>query len=431
MSRARGRLQAVQNALVTGRCDTKSYHVDTFLLPDRTRVDIIQPQPDSPSGADLRVPEVQIMVDAVHVCTYQSLDRTAVLLLSAVGTPHELTATHVPRYPVLEICAPSGGSSSRQMTVQDVWATIYALFIRHHEQETIPIVFSPTIQNHPEFRSYILRSGLGRTAISGYASQEDLFLSRAAFWQGAGTHGYHGRGWLPPSSTSTQYAASSFPSVQSFTRTPLVITAHPLRPPKPLPGEVLYRRYCPTVKQVLEFTCFDIGADDEVSPHLEAFHRWQNDERVNQGWNERGTFEQHKQYVKGVFEDPAVVPIMMSWDGELMGYAELVHVKENHVATYVPDGAKDWDRGLHVLTGEERFRGWERAQAWFRSIHHYLFLADSRTERVIGEPKAENAAIIQVSLDATMHIETLFDFPYKRSVVTCLPRERFFKMDVL
>lgn len=89
------------------------------------------------------------------------------------------------------------------------------------------------------------------------------------------------------------------------------------------------------------------------------------------------------------------------------------------------------------------------AQAWLRSIHHYIFLADPRTEHAIGEPKADNKSIVQLSLDATMHIETvrdidtaagmmrglsllqLFDFPYKRSVLTFLPRERFFKMDVL
>jgi hypothetical protein len=87
------------------------------------------------------------------------------------------------------------------------------------------------------------------------------------------------------------------------------------------------------------------------------------------------------------------------------------------------------------------------AQAWLRSIHHYIFLADPRTEHAVGEPKADNGAIVQISLDSTMHIETVsthavwatrgpdvsqvFDFPYKRSVLTCLPRERFFKRDVL
>ena len=47
------------------------------------------------------------------------------------------------------------------------------------------------------------------------------------------------------------------------------------------------------------------------------------------------------------------------------------------------------------------------AQAWFRSIHHYIFLADPRTEHAIGEPRADNGAIVQVSLDSTMHIETV------------------------
>lgn len=92
------------------------------------------------------------------------------------------------------------------------------------------------------------------------------------------------------------------------------------------------------------------------------------------------------------------------------------------------------------------------AQSWLRSIHHYIFLADPRTEHAIGEPKASNGAIVQVALDSMMHFETvrehghvaevvsngshfdlrqLFDFPYKRSVLLMLPRERFFRMDVL
>ncbi|KAH0826370.1 acyl-CoA N-acyltransferase [Lanmaoa asiatica] len=405
MSRTRERLQAMQNALSSR--DTTHAPIDAFLLPDRTKVNM---KPDIPSSPGVRPPRTEILVDSVPVCTYQSLDRTAALVLSAVGTPHEHTATHVPRYPVLEIHPPS----TRQITVQDTWAIIYALFVRHHERETIPVILSPVIENRADLWAYIVHSGLGRTALSKLADADVLFLSRAAFWQGAGTHGDHQRGWLPPLSSSTRHAASPFPLVESFTRTPLVISAHPLRPPKPQPGELLYRRYY-----------------GQVTPHLEAFHKWHNDDRVNSGWNERGSLEQHRQYVHDILNNPAVLPMMMSWDGELMGYLEIVYVKENHVATYVPGGAKEWDRGIHVLVGEERFRGWERAQAWLRSIHHYIFLADPRTEHAIGEPKAGNGAIVQLSLDSTMHIETLFDFPYKRSVLAFLSRERFFKMDVL
>ncbi|KAI9567910.1 acyl-CoA N-acyltransferase [Boletus coccyginus] len=365
---AQQRLRAVQNALLAP--------VDVFLLPDRTSVDIVQlpPAPGSPGKAEIRV-------DGMPVCTYHPLDRTATLLPSAVGTPHEHTATHAPTYPVLEICP-----AMHRITVQDAWAAIYALFVRHHDRETIPIVFSPDTANLAELGTYILRSGLGRTAHSKRADSDALFLLRAAFWQGAGTHGYHSRGWLPPLASLTCHAASPFPWVQSFTRTPLVITANPLRPPKPLPGEVLYRRYCPCVQQTLEFTYFDVGQDGQVTPHLEAFHKWHNDDRVNSGWNERGSLEQHRSYVHGVLNDPAVLPMMMSWDGELMGYLEIVYIKvrryarlgarthmssqENHVATYVPGGAKEWDRGMHVLVGEERFRGWERGGCCDSDVVH-------------------------------------------------------------
>ena len=89
---------------------------------------------------------------------------------------------------------------------------------------------------------------------------------------------------------------------------------------------------------------------------------------------------------------------------------------------------KEYDRGLHVLNGENKFRGRTYstyrvskinlallipifdivpAQAWFRSIHHYIFLSDPRTERVIGEPRRDNAAIMRTTQDAGMREETV------------------------
>lgn len=154
---------------------------------------------------------------------------------------------------------------------------------------------------------------------------------------------------------------------------------HPLRPTKPRPGEVLYRRYCQEIGQVLELTYFDLGEISEegvasgseegreVSKHLEAFHRWHNSERVNAAWGEAGSLDSHITYLKAVLADPGVLPCMMSWDGELMGYTEIVWVKENHVAQYYPSlgvmgGVGNWDRGLHVLMGEEKFKGSKRGE---------------------------------------------------------------------
>ncbi|KAI6026541.1 acyl-CoA N-acyltransferase [Pisolithus microcarpus] len=376
MSSATRRLQAVQNALTAIQAGTSVDGTDFLVLPDGKRVEML----GGPGTSDQHV-----HLDGKPVCLLCFSGRTAALILSGLGTPHEHTAKHIQEYPVLEVHVTRARRS--------------------------PSFCRLISSNAADLRSYVLSSGLGRVSPSRDISQE-----------GAGQAGFHERGWLPPSHSS-RHALSPFPSVQSFTRTPLVIAAHPLRPPKPKHGEVLYKRYY--------FTYFDLGSGEGVSAHLEAFHRWHNDERVNKGWSESGSLQKHLEYVKGVLDNPAILPIMMSWDGDLMGYVEIVWLKENHIATYIPNGPKDWDRGMHVLVGEEKYRGSDRAQAWLRSIFHYCFLADSRTERAIGEPRADNASIVKVSLDAAMHIETIFDFPYKRSVMTCVPRERFFKMDVL
>ncbi|CDO75011.1 hypothetical protein BN946_scf184965.g13 [Trametes cinnabarina] len=409
-----------------------------LILPDDARVDVDQAQ-------DASQP-TKVAIDGQVVGLYRALPRSLALVISAIGTPHETSADHVPKSPLLEILAPAAADANApaSISVPDLWAIIYTLHTLLHTQETIPIVLSPTIKNAAELSAYLLNSGLARKRHTlpedtSSAAEPELFLLRQTFWQGAGTVSYHTRGWLR--GHLAHLASAPFPYTQSFTRTPLVIAAHPLRPPKPRPGEVIYRRYIPTLGQMLEFTYFDLDLDGErptvecegerVSPHLAAFHRWHNSDHVNRGWGERGPLEKHRAYVRSLMADPSTMPIMMSWDGELMGYAELVYTKENHVAPYVPGGAWDYDRGLHVLVGEQKFRGIHRSKAWFSAVHHVLFLSDARTERVIGEPKLANAQVIKLSEDVAMNVQTVFDFPYKRSAMTWLPRERFFKYDIL
>ena len=58
-------------------------------------------------------------------------------------------------------------------------------------------------------------------------------------------------------------------------------------------------------------------------------------------------------------------------------------------------------------------------------IHHFLFLSDPRTLRVIGEPKAINHAVIALSEAVGMNVETVsdphltYDIPFSR--VRCPP----------
>ncbi|KAG6914718.1 hypothetical protein DXG01_015748, partial [Tephrocybe rancida] len=329
------------------------------------------------------------------------------LELSAIGTRYEGATKHIPKSNLFELSSPDEPTGiPRDVAIAKLWAAIYALFTLYRTQEHILIRFA-SVPNAEELMRYLSISGLGRLAqgskrVEGIANS--IFLSRAAFWQGAGTTGYHGHGWLLT-------PAPVFPNTPSFTRSDMVIAAHPLRPPKPRAGEVLYRRYCSAVGKSLEFIAFDVNGNSErdggLSQHMAAFHKWHNDERVNSAWGERGSLETHRDYVEGLLADPGVVPIMMSWDGELMGYVEIVWAKENHVSQYYPADCPvgDWERGLHVLVGEDKFLG--GSELWLRSLAHYLFLADPRTHRVVGEPKAANVSMVKAAQTAGYRIQAV------------------------
>ncbi|KAI9568461.1 hypothetical protein HD554DRAFT_725739 [Boletus coccyginus] len=162
-----GRCARLDSALQLGAClhvcPRTHDPVDAFLLPDRTSVNIVQLSPGLGSPGKAEIP-----VDGVPVCTYHwhPLDCTAALLPSAVGTPHEHTATHAPAYPVLEIHPPS----TRRITVQDAWAVIYTLFVRHHDQEMVSIVFSPgtvTVTSQSWERTFSARGSGGLRTASG------------------------------------------------------------------------------------------------------------------------------------------------------------------------------------------------------------------------------------------------------------------------
>lgn len=317
------RLQAVLNAL---QPPPSSLWKRIIVLPDDSKVDI---SPAHPS----EVPTV-IAIDGTAICAFKVLPRSIKLVISSIGTPHENSADHVPEFPVLELLPPSTidpnrGHSESRISIGDVWAAIYALNIIYHTQETIPIQLALSLANVEEITSYIIGSGLGRRrhVQQGVPSESEIYLSRDAFWQGAGTLGFHARGWLR--TRLALQGAAPFPRIPSFTRSPLVITSHPLRPPKPKPGECVYRRFCPSVGQTLDFTYVDPSdrPNGEISPHLAAFHKWHNDERVNKGWGEAGPIEKHRKYLCDLMQDPGVLPLMMSWDGELMGYTEVTWVK--------------------------------------------------------------------------------------------------------
>jgi RimJ/RimL family protein N-acetyltransferase len=191
---------------------------------------------------------------------------------------------------------------------------------------------------------------------------------------------------------------------------------HPRRPPR-REGEV-YRRQVPALGCSVSFRTLDAERD------LEVFHRWMNDPRVAAFWELAGTRETHARYLETTLDDPHMHPVIGCFDDEPFGYFELYWAKEDRIAPFYR--AHDYDRGLHMLVGEPRFRGPARVSAWLSSLVHFLFLDDPRTEHVVAEPRADNQKMIDYLRQAGFFVQKEFDFPHKRAAMMIVPRETFF-----
>jgi hypothetical protein len=165
---------------------------------------------------------------------------------------------------------------------------------------------------------------------------------RSTFWQGAGSPFGPRPVWCPQESPSSLPSATP---LASYPLTPLHHTMtiasagdpqdperyqqswHPIRPAKPAPGAVVYSRWIPHLKETFSMVSLD-WQDEE---HLRLFHEWQNDPRVSQGWNETGTLEQHREYLRKIHVDPHQVALLAKWDDTYFAYFEVYWAKVRHL----------------------------------------------------------------------------------------------------
>ncbi|MDZ5434301.1 GNAT family N-acetyltransferase [Pseudomonas fluorescens] len=219
--------------------------------------------------------------------------------------------------------------------------------------------------------------------------------------------------WQLPQPWRVQPLTSSYPQQ-------MVISGgkrHPLRPVKPQ-GEV-YRRFDARLGAWISLRTVDIDQD------LARFNRWQNSPRVASFWQEEGSLEQHREYLKKLAADPHTVTLIGCFDDQPFAYFEAYWAKEDRIAPFYDAG--DYDRGIHMLVGEENHRGPHKVASWLTALTHYLFLDDPRTQRVVAEPRADNARMIGYMQGQRFHCEKEFDFPHKRAALMVLGRERFFE----
>ncbi|PGH19369.1 hypothetical protein AJ80_04009 [Polytolypa hystricis UAMH7299] len=318
-------------------------------------------------------------------------------------------------------------------TVGQIWLMVYAILTIKPTEEFFRLSLSGA--EKAQLSHEICATGLGarfpnNTEAKESEKLEDVLISRAAFWQGAASPLGPRPAWVaqPDLNCDMRRPLSDYPVfplqytvTSDFSARP-VNAQHPIRPAKPARGSMIYSRYIPHLDEFFSM----VHLDYRDKTHLELFNKWQNDPRVAANWNEAGTLEQHREYLRKIDEDPHQIAILTKFDDTYFAYMEVYWGKEDHMGTYYP--ALDWDRGRHSLVGDARFRGPHRAVAWWTSLIHYIFLDEPRTTCVVGEPKASNESVLGYDAAHGFHIYKWGDLPHKRSAMVRCERVRFFEV---
>ncbi|KAL9091803.1 MAG: hypothetical protein Q9159_001175 [Coniocarpon cinnabarinum] len=231
---------------------------------------------------------------------------------------------------------------------------------------------------------------------------------------------------------------------------------HPIRPKPFRQGETFYCRYVPSVGQYLSFRVASISSkapsrqgpwsiqsshsllpslqsrhaslpdtivssmgslDLDVENDLQLLHKWMNDPRVSHSWGEQGPERHQEEFLKQGLQSKHSFPVIGCWDGKPFGFFEIYWVKEDRLGMYLGGAVDDWDRGLHVLVGEQEFRGPNRVRIWLSALIHFCWLADMRTNTVMMEPRVDNAKLLNYCQELGFFKEGEVTFPHKQSNV--------------
>lgn len=191
---------------------------------------------------------------------------------------------------------------------------------------------------------------------------------------------------------------------------------YPQRPVRPQ-GEV-YRRYDAQIKRTLSFRLPDVAQD------AERFTRWMNSPRVNAFWEMAGPQAEQEKYLHRQLDSTYSYPLIGCFDDRPFGYFETYWAAEDRIGRHYR--WQPYDRGLHMLVGEENWRGAQYIRSWLRGITHYLLLDEPRTQRIVAEPRYDNQRLFRHLPLAGYQTLKEFDFPHKRSRLVMSERHRFF-----
>lgn len=208
-------------------------------------------------------------------------------------------------------------------SLAQAWLLVYVLFTVRPQMEYCRLKFEGRGGEvlAKQLRDVLLAIDHPKGADS--AASAELVLLRSTFWQGAGSPFGPRTAWIPEDDESAGKPLSAYPLTpyeNMMTNEPsTILTWHPRRPAKPRPGSVIYSRWIPHLGENFSM----VALDYQDAEHLRLFHEWQNDPRVSQGWNETGTLDQHREYLRRQHEDPHQITILARFNDVFFAYFEV------------------------------------------------------------------------------------------------------------
>lgn len=213
-------------------------------------------------------------------------------------------------------------------SVPQLWLIAYALVSQHPLVENLRVLFAG--RDSRALAQELYTTGLFHphpkpSNASASQDQDGHLLLRGAFWQGAASPFGPRPVWAPRLDASGKPRQQEYPAfphqTAPSTQFPALPrhTMHPVREPKPEPGSIIYSRWIPHLQE--HFTM--IALDYTNPEHLGLFNKWQNDPRVAAGWNETGTLDQHREYLRKLHEDPHVLTMFAAFNDVLFAYFEV------------------------------------------------------------------------------------------------------------
>ena len=214
-------------------------------------------------------------------------------------------------------------------TVGQLWLITYAVFTVRPSEEAFRLTTSGSGADRIAHQLKTVGLAIDHPSSASASSKDatpELLILRGSFWQGAGSPFGSRPAWAPEDQDPN---LSNYPLpppeyvVTTSNHPSTALSWHPRRRAKPRPGSVIYSRYIPHLGETFSM----VALDPADAAHVELFHAWQNDPRVSQGWNQTGTLEQHREYLRQAHADPHKLTILARFDETFFAYFEVYWAK--------------------------------------------------------------------------------------------------------